>query len=908
MTNRIGSYRIQLRPGFGFSEASRLTQYWQRLGVSHDYCSPYLQASTGSTHGYDVVDHHAVNRELGGSAARALFCEQLAEHRLKQLIDVVPNHMAIRGGHNAWWWDVLENGPSSRYSSYFDVEWRASDSERVLLPVLGDQYGVELEAGNITIERRGPHLLVCYYEHRNPVAPRSLGQFLRPVAESLRDAELEFVADALCELPAPNAPDLASRRRRHRDKQILATQLERLLKRQEVADAVDLHAARINASADALHELLEAQNFRLAYWRAGNHELDYRRFFDIDSLVGLRVEDDEVFESTHKLILEWLADGSVDGLRIDHIDGLYDPQGYLDRLRRFAPSCWLLVEKIIEGPEELPAWPVAGTTGYEFLNQTQRFLVDPQGEDALTELSARLLGEHQDYERIVHESKLLVLREALGSDVKRLVNRLVEICQVHRRYRDYSRAELEEVVTELCAAFPVYRTYVRHDGTMSNQDATMIRTTCEKLAASHPHIDTRLIEFMQRLLLLEWRDEAEIEFVMRFQQLTSPVMAKGVEDTTFYRYVWLVALNEVGGDPSHFSLGIDEYHAWMAHRQASHPEALNATSTHDTKRSEDVRARLLTLSEVPGHWEKAVRLFQSRVDSILGSSLKTPLPVDSQLNYGSARPLPVSPRRLDPLTEYLLWQNLVGAWPIDKERITEYMRKAVREAKLYTSWQSASEAYDNLVDEYIAAIYQSPDLPNEIGAFVDSIEGGMMANSLNQLLLKLMGPGVPDIYQGTELFDLSLVDPDNRRKVDYSLRQQLLDSLDDSSPAEIWDARASGLVKLHFLRKGLSLRSDRSHSFGPMGGYARLDARGTHASRVFSFMRGTDVIAVVSRLWTKFGSDFGETTLTLPEGSWVNVLTGMDLLGTMSIQDILGPFPGAMLERTQTPSQEESDS
>jgi (1->4)-alpha-D-glucan 1-alpha-D-glucosylmutase len=874
--SKLGSYRIQLRVEYPFAEAAKHAVYWQALGVSHVYCSPYLQATRGSAHGYDVVNHAAVNEELGGTAGRARLCEALTACGLQQLLDIVPNHMAIRGGHNAWWWDVLENGPSSRYSSYFDVEWRASEQERVLLPILGDQYGVELEAGKITLERTGSHLRVRYGEHSNPLAPRTLGVFLRPVAARLKHELFSFVADALAELPTPTAADSVNRRRRHRDKQTLQTLLEQLLGQPDIADAVDLHVARTNSSPDALHELLESQNYRLAHWRVSNYDLDYRRFFDVDSLVGLRVEEEEVHNATHALIQSWLADGSVNGLRVDHVDGLYDPRGYLDRLRAQTATGWLLVEKILEGEEQLPEWPVSGTTGYEFLNQAQRLLVDADGKQALTQLCTEFLGEAQDYEEVVRECKELVLQATLGSDVKRLVNRLADICNNHRRFRDYARSELEKLVREFCIALPVYRTYVHPERATTSQDLATIRQTCKYLREKQPSIDARLIDFFERLLLLEWRGEAEVDFVLRLQQLTGPVMAKGVEDTAFYRFVRLVALNEVGGDPSCFAHTCDEFHELMLRRQACYPEALNSTSTHDTKRSEDARARLLCLSELPALWGDTVKSWSTRVRANLKANAE-----------------------IDAIDEYSLWQNLIAAWPIEQARMSAFVLKAAREAKRRTTWQAPDEAYEAALQAYLTAIYGSRELTAEIDGFVTTLEPGFTANALNQTLLKLMCPGVPDIYQGTELWDFSLVDPDNRRAVDYELRQSYLAPLDNADISTLWNTRADGRIKLHVLRSGLRLRAEKAHCFGAQGSYQALSAEGSQACRVLAFRRADDVVAVVSRLWCKHGDNFDGTSIILPAGTWRNVLTGTDgWQGTVAVGDLLRPLPCAMLVRT----------
>ncbi len=879
----VATYRLQLRPEFDFRAASELAEYFASLGVSHLYASPYLQAAAGSSHGYDVVDPGQVNSELGGDSGRDTLCAALSKANLKQLLDIVPNHMAIRGGHNAWWWDVLENGPSSRYSSFFDVEWRAAQTERVLLPILGDQYGVEVEAGTIQLERDGSNFAVVYHEHRNPLAPRSIGHLLQEVASRLASSELAFVADALAELPAPNVVDWRSRARRHRDKAVLQDMLQRLCDDPSIAAAIDEHLLQVNGSPDALHEVLERQIYRLSFWRIGSHELDYRRFFDIDSLVGLRVEEREVFEATHDRVLKWLADRSVDGLRLDHIDGLYDPKQYLQRLARHAPQAWLLVEKILEEHEELPDWPVAGTTGYEFLNQAQWLLVDPDGEQPLTQQYCRLLDleEPEDFDELVAECKRLVLQEALASDVRRLSARLADICQRHRRQRDYSRFDLESAIVELCVAFPVYRSYVTPSGIASSQDGKVQREACERARNANPQLDERLFAFLESLLLLESSGEEELEFVLRLQQLTGPAMAKGVEDTAFYRFNRLVALNEVGGNPARFSLDAESFHHLMQARQERTPHALNTTSTHDTKRSEDVRSRLLVLSEVPQLWELTLERWRSH---LAGAKQANVLP------GGSVAP--------DARTEYALWQNLVGAWPIERERMSAYMQKAVREAKLHSSWHSPNEAYEQAIDDYLEQLYAHDQLIAELQEFVESISEAAHANSLCQVVLKLMCPGVPDIYQGTELWDSSLVDPDNRRPVDFARRRELLESVRQLSAKTLWEARGNGAIKLFVITRGLGVRRRRAASFSQTGTYTPLTATGRQRERMVAFMRGRDTIAVITRWWMKHGDDFANTSLTLPDGKWRNVLCDSDELdGNVPISSLLGPLPVAILER-----------
>lgn len=879
----VATYRVQLRPEFGFSEAEALAAYLAKLGISHFYASPYLQAISGSAHGYDVVDPGRINAELGGKAGRERLCRALKAANLKHLLDIVPNHMAIRGGDNAWWWDVLENGPSSRYSSFFDVEWRSAGSERVLLPILGDQYGVELENGSIRLERDGGAFLVRYFEHRSPLGPRSVGYLLQPVAEALRSDDLGFITDALIDLPAPNATDRASRRRRHRDKQRLQLELERLCENPEIAAAIDRHLEHATASPDLLHETLERQNYRLAYWRVGNHELDYRRFFDIDSLVGLRIEDEEVLEATHDLVLQWIDDGSVDGLRIDHIDGLYDPKQYLERLRQRAPEAWLLVEKILEEGEQLPPWPVEGTTGYDFLNQVQRVLLDPSGEEPLTTAYQQFLGLEtpEDYAVVVDRSTRKVLREGLASDVGRLVNRLADICLRHRRHRDHSRVELEAAIVELCTAFPVYRTYVTATAGPSEQDRIVVRDACRRALERRPKLDARLIEFLEQIMLFEVTGDEETEFVMRFQQLSGPAMAKGVEDTTFYRYNRFVALNEVGGDPSHFAIDASDFHHRMEERQKRCPYALNATSTHDTKRSEDVRARLLVLSEIPQPWNEAVQRWSARMASHKTADV---------LENGGLVP--------DARFEYALWQNLVGAWPIERERMTSYVEKAMREAKIHSSWTSPSEPYEQAVMRYVDAIYADEELRADIDRFVAAIATAGQANSLVQVALKVLCPGVPDIYQGTELWDYSLVDPDNRRPVDYGARRRILAELESAAPELLWETREHGAVKMFFVRETLALRARQRACFGADGHYIPLSPTGSHADRVLAFQRGRNVVTVVGRWWMKHGSEFGTTTIALPPGTWTNVLTKRGpVRDTVDLASLLGPFPAAVLER-----------
>ncbi|MBW3590744.1 MAG: malto-oligosyltrehalose synthase, partial [Actinobacteria bacterium] len=610
----LATYRVQLTPEFGFAQAASIAGYLAQLGVSHIYTSPYLQAVAGSMHGYDVVDHSKVNEDLGGAGAHGKLMKALEEAGLSQVIDVVPNHMAIGDERNLWWWDVLENGAASRYASYFDVDWDPPQPKlrnKVLVPVLGDHYGKELEAGRIVLSREGPSFVVSYYEHRLPLAPRSLELVLERAAERAASLELESLAAAYGRLPESSRTDEQSVHERHRDRQVLNARLSDLLgELPSLGKVLDSVLADIGSDPDELDQLLERQNWRLAYWRTGAYELDYRRFFDVDHLVALRVDDDAVFEDTHGLILSWVAEGTVTGLRIDHPDGLTDPQGYLERLSRRAPGAWIVVEKILATGEALPsAWPVAGTTGYDFANLATALFVDPTAERSFTEIYTEITGESAGWEQVAEAGKHRVTREVLATEVNRLTALFATVCEQHRRYRDYLRRDLADVLRAVLESFGVYRTYVRPSGEVAAEDVVRVEEAIDRAALRWEELDEDLLDFLKDLLLMRVKvspesDDSyensrppEVELALRFQQLCAPVMAKGVEDTALYNYNRLVALNEVGGDPGYFGVTPEGFHAWCAEAQRNRPLAMLGTSSHDTKRSEDVRTRLAVLSE-----------------------------------------------------------------------------------------------------------------------------------------------------------------------------------------------------------------------------------------------------------------------------------------------------------------------
>ena len=549
----LATYRVQLHAGFGFDAAAAMIDYLAGLGVSHLYCSPYLQAVPGSMHGYDILDHHCVNAELGGPQAHARLGAALQRHALGQVLDIVPNHMAIGVPGNHWWWDVLTHGPASRYAAYFDVIWHASEAggrHKVLLPVLGDHYGRVLEAGELRLVHAQSRFTIEYYDHTFPVAPDSLTDLLAAAAECCHSDELAYLAEAFGHLLAATGTPQEHGARRHRNTTVLQHQLARLGAEQPpVAAAIDAVVAEINANANTLHALLEHQHYRLAFWRVAGQELNYRRFFDINTLIGLRTEEEQVFADTHALICKWVAEGMLQGLRVDHPDGLRDPEAYFQRLHDACPGAWIVAEKILEPGERLRAsWPIAGTTGYDFLNRLGGLFIDPAGEAPLTAFYSQFTGEPGDYAALMHEKKDRILHSILGSDVNRLTVWFQQVCARHRRYCDYTRRDLYEMLCAVITYFPVYRTYVQApDGQVSDDDIRYVTEAIDQAQMHRPDLDAALCDFFRALLLLHLRGPAETELVMRFQQLTSPAMAKGVEDTAFYCYNRFVALNEVGG-------------------------------------------------------------------------------------------------------------------------------------------------------------------------------------------------------------------------------------------------------------------------------------------------------------------------------------------------------------------------
>ncbi len=873
----VATYRIQLRPGFGFREATALVPYLRALGISHLYCSPYLQAARGSNHGYDVTDPTRLNQELGTAEDHTALCRTLREAEMGQIVDVVPNHMAISGHENPWWWDVLENGPSSRYADYFDVDWEASEERwpnKVLLPVLGDHYGRVLEAGRLRITRESSAFYVRHHDNPFPVDPSTLGEILYPAAQNCGSARLAFLADSFTALPRPSLPDRKLVEQRHRNREVLLRILGELLMNSQIGNAVDLEIDNLNDDFDRLDGLLEKQNYRLAYWKTASRDLGYRRFFDIKDLIGLKVEENEVFTASHALLLSWVDEGLIQGLRIDHPDGLRDPAAYLFRLVECCPESWILAEKILAPDESLPPdWQIAGTTGYDFLNRAGQLLIDPAGEKTLTDFYSTFTGESRSFTEIVVESKRYVLEHLLGSEVNRLTSLFIDVCERHRRNRDYTDSELARALLETAVHFPVYRSYVcASRNTVTDFDEEVIERATSLASKEQPDLDPELFSFLKNILTLQLQGSLEGELAMRFQQLTGPAMAKGVEDTAFYRFNRLLCLNEVGGDPKRFGTGTEPFHQACLRAREKSPRSLLTTSTHDTKRGEDMRARLAVLSEIPEQWSEAV--------------------TDWSRHNERHRTGEVPDRNM----EYFIYQTLTGAWPIGKERLLNYMEKAVREAKHHSSWTWPNAEYEESLKRFVTSILSDETFTSTLTAFVEKIVPAGRINSLSQTLLKLTAPGVPDIYQGSELWNFCLVDPDNRRAVDFHERKRLLKELPTLTPDRIMARMDEGLPKLWIIQRVLRHRRNHPEPFGPDGSYAPLTVQGTMARHALAFARGGRAITVIPRLCMNRQGNWEETSLSLPPGRWVNLLTAESHPGGPAfVKNLLKNFPVAFL-------------
>jgi (1->4)-alpha-D-glucan 1-alpha-D-glucosylmutase len=877
------TYRLQFHKGFTFRDAKALVPYLDSLGISHVYASPYFRASPGSTHGYDICDPNALNPEVGTQADFDAFVAELQRHGLRQILDFVPNHMGIAEASNTWWMDVLENGPSSPYARFFDIDWCPIKRElenKVLLPILGDQYGRVLEKGELKLQFAGGAFFFDYYDRKLPLAPRTTRPLLEAAKQRLNlankeiPAELESILVALENLPGRTETDPDHIVERAREKEVIKGRLARLCAENRDVEAAlsgaveEIQRCDSNQGFETYDALISAQPYRLAYWRVAAEEINYRRFFDINHLAAIRMELPEVFDETHRLVFDLLESGAVAGLRIDHVDGLYDPRGYLAKLQerygrlRGGPSqekpLFLIVEKILGSGERLPAdWPVHGTTGYEVGAQLASVLVDQASEKAFTDTYAKFLQDRLDYPRIVYQSKLLVMYASMSSEVNVLGRMLNRISETNRWYRDFTLNLLTTVLREVIACFPVYRTYLTPEGQVTEEDVRVINRAISAARRRNPALDRTAFDFLGKVLIPPRDDphpveeSARLQFVMKFQQCTGPIAAKGVEDTAFYRYNRLVALNEVGGQPDVFGMSVENFHRQNRERLAAFPHSLVETSTHDTKRSEDVRARLVALSEMPRQWERALRRWHRSNRECLQT-------IDDE-------------HAPDANEEYLLYQTLLGAWPLFPmtpgeqesyiQRVQAYMLKALHEAKVNSSWTEPNAAWDGAVEAFARKIL-APSKGNrflsDFKALADRIAELGMVNSLAQTVLKLTIPGVPDTYQGQELWDLSLVDPDNRRPVDYETRAHHLGALLEQKPPveDLLEHWRDGRVKLFVTQTLLHFRHENPGLFSD-GAYTAVKVEGKLADCCIAFLRereGRALLVIVPRLSSRVGS------------------------------------------------------
>ncbi|HEY3101337.1 MAG TPA: malto-oligosyltrehalose synthase, partial [Methylomirabilota bacterium] len=897
-----------------------------------------------------VADHDRLREELGGEPAFQRFVAALQARGMGLLADVVPNHMGIAQNHNAWWLDVLENGPASPHAATFDIEWRPVKTEltnKVLLPVLGDQYGVVLDRGELTLVFEDGRFLVRYFDTVLPIAPqawsRVLGHRIESLVASLGGdhpdvAALKSLISWFATLPAPTekGPEHVAARRRQKEEgreKLVALLAASPAVRAFIEDNVRVFNGKPGdaQSMDLLDALLADQSYRAAYWRVAGEEINYRRFFDINELAAIRMEDPAVFEVTHRLLFRLVREGAVTGLRIDHPDGLYDPADYFRRLQDGAGGeIYVVAEKILAPGEQLPdSWPTAGTTGYEFLNLLNGIFVDRTHARAMEQNYARLIRHRPGFTEIVHECKRLVMETSMAAELNMLAHRLNTISEKHRASRDFTLGALTRALREVIAAFPVYRTYISADRrapeasegaptankiVMTDRDRDYIRRALATARRQVASADASIYDWLEQVLMVvvpERAGEAErrerLDFVMRFQQITGPVTAKGFEDTALYRFNRLVSLNDVGGDPSRFGVTLAEFHAENTARVRRSPHALSATATHDTKRGEDMRARINVLSEIPEEWRRHVARWQR-----LNRRHRTML--DGRAVPGAN-------------TEYFIYQTLAGAWPLDLPRLRDYLLKAVHEAKVHTSWINPDVRYDAAIVAFAEALLdptRSQGFLDDFTAFHARIAHFGALNSLAQTLIKITAPGVPDFYQGTELWDLSLVDPDNRRPVDFTLRRRLLADLeralattDRASLAfELFKDKQDGRVKLYLVREALAFRRARPALFSS-GEYRPLETRGALAEHLCAFARvadGAAALTVVPRLLARRGVEspplgveyWQDTALVVPAelgARFVNVLTGERLEArgdALALGEAFAHFPVALLS-SETP-------
>jgi len=973
----VSTYRLQFHREFRFVHARALVPYLHALGITHCYSSPLLKARAGSAHGYDITDHNSLNPEIGSEEEFQALISELRANGMALILDTVPNHMGVGHGDNPWWQDVLQNGRSSGYADFFDIDWEPFKPElhdKVLFPVLGGSYGVELERGHLRLKFDGA-FVVQYFDKRMPVDPQTIPLIFEPLGDlrvqpveipEAERAELEDVLFKLRQLPPNNSTDTQPVNRRRAEAPALLHRLQQLAEQSGPTRCLIENAlASLNGdssvprSFDSLHRLLDAQAYRLAHWLVSGEEINYRRFFDVNDLAGLRMENPRVFAATHQLLRRLLADGSVTGLRIDHPDGLLNPPQYFVRLQMLyaASQCcgpearghvaengieeevqtifgqhewmqrqaplYVVLEKILEPGEHLPAWPIDGTVGYGFTNLLNGIFIDGRNRRSFTRIYERVIGGVVEPETVIYEAKDQVMNTALASEVAVLTNLLDEISGADRHARDFTAKSLATVIRETIACFPVYRTYIDERGNVSELDRAFIDAAIARAKRRNEAMPASVFDFLRNILLLQGSaPEGDGEqyrkwlyFVLKFQQLSGPVMAKGLEDTACYVYNRLTSVNEVGGSPAEFGFPVEEFHRGNLERAEKWPHALLLTSSHDTKRSEDVRARLNVLSEMPRDWSAAVMRWR---------------------RMNQAAKITISDGRLvpDANEEYLLYQTLVGAWPfapdLDGEfawRVQRYMNKAAHEAKVNLSWVNDNPEYVRALNEFIARIL-TPASAGKRNPFLQRVEEFVRPvayfgalNSLAQVLLKITVPGVPDFYQGNELWEFRLVDPDNRHPVDFAVRERQLNELLRQSGegrllelcSDLMANYQDGRIKMWVTMRALNFRREHQELFRT-GSYSPLTAANEKQEHVAAFARSYEDRAIVvaaprltytmmrGRVQPPIGDVWGNAELQLPAEvlgtRLLNVFTGEEFPvngRTLPCRQLFAFFPVALL-------------
>lgn len=902
----VSTYRLQFNKQFTFAEATRFVPYLRQLGISHCYASPYLKARPGSKHGYDIVDHNELNPEIGTREDFERFIAELQKNGMGLITDIIPNHMGIMGSDNIWWLDVLENGQASSYASFFDIDWypvKKALQNKILLPVLGDHYGHILEQQELKLvfDAGQGEFSVSYFQHRFPVDPQIYPSILSSQHEQLLDyfaaddpvfLEYQTLDNSFSKLPLRSETTEEKIEERKRDKEVFKKHLAGLCANNpSIIRFIAFRVAEINSvtsESGELHALLEQQVYRLAYWRVAGDEINYRRFFDINELAGLRIEDDKVFDATHQFILALIEQGNIQGLRIDHADGLYNPVAYYQRLNekiaailntgteQDTPPIYIVAEKIVANYEYLSSnWPIHGTTGYEFANIVNGVFIDSSSEKSLTRCYARFIEYQQDFDALVYHAKKHVMTTALASELNMLANQLSKIAEASSKTRDYTLNALRDTLLEVIACFPVYRTYINSQ-TVSKEDSQYIDWAIVQAKQRSWAADKTVFEFIRNILLQEYSMTVTgldlLKFVMKFQQYTPPVMAKGYEDTALYQYNRLISLNEVGGNPQHFGQSVNAFHHFNQDRLNKWPYTMLCLSTHDTKHSADMRARINVLSEIPRQWCDAVLRWR-------------------RLN--KARKSKMNQTVIAGNDEYLFYQVLLGTWPLTsltdseltvyQQRIQNYMIKAIREAKQYTSWLNPNEDYEQAVSRFIHRCLDSnPLFLMDFIEFERRIRKPGLYNALAQTLLLFTSPGVPDIYQGNELWQFVLVDPDNRRPVDFGNNEHFLAEMDAVLAKPDFDRprfirsllenMEDGRIKLFVVMQTLRFRYQYAALFRD-GEYLKINIHGTGANHLLAFARQDQndfAIIVVPRLMAHLLNNkpddiWADTWLELPQ-------------------------------------------